>query len=406
MTGFAGNPMILTQSNEKKELFAVGSYFVFWGIQMLCKGFGLENGGAYKLLSLLSLLFLGIKLLLTEWTFRDLTLSCCIVFLGFMTWLMSDMLPMLLLALAIVGAKGVPIKKLLYVTFYIRGVSFLIVVSGSFFGLFPENGSQYREIFDLFSFVFQGEERAVVLRRFLGFSTANLASVHLLIILSLFIYVNDNKLGVVHYLLMILVNAILYRFTGSRTSMALVYFLIALSAAMRFRALRRPIYAAGVWAFFGIFLFSVLSALLFAQSDQPQTAWENICQKLDLLLSGRLGYNAYAIRTFSVLLYGGKFQNNWSQLDNAYLNLWLRFGFVNCALFLLVCTSHLRECKRLRRHASFLIFVVFAVLGYMEMSMYAITMNVFLLELSSFLFPQSGRKYPKEAVFKKMRLRK
>ena len=50
---------------------------------------------------------------------------------------------------------------------------------------------------------------------------------------------------------------------------------------------------------------------------------------------------------------------------------------------------------------AFLIFVVFAVLGYMEMSMYAITMNVFLLELSSFLFPQNGRKYPKEPVFKK-----
>lgn len=406
MTEFAGNPMIWAQSNERKELLAIGSYFAFWSIQMLCKGFGLENGMAYRLLSLLSLAFLGVKLLLTEWTFRDLTISCCLVFLGFMTWLMADMLPMLLLALAIVGAKGVPIKKLLAVTLYIRGASFLIVVVGSFFGIFPENGSQYREIFDLFSLLFAGDGRVHVLRRFLGFSTANLASVHLLIILSLFIYVHDNKLGIVHYLLMILVNAILYRFTGSRTSMLLIYFLIGLSAAMRFRALRRPVYAVGVWAFFGMLAISVLGGFLFVQTETPQTFWEKLCQKLDFSLSGRLQYNAYALDTFPILLYGGKFQNNWSQLDNAYLNLWLRFGFINCILFLYVSTAYLLRCKRMQLHASFLIFVVFSVLGYMEMSMYAITMNVFLLELRCFLFPEYGRKYPQESVFGKIRMRK
>lgn len=83
-------------------------------------------------------------------------------------------------------------------------------------------------------------------------------------------------------------------------------------------------------------------------------------------------------------------------LDNAYLNFWLRFGLINCALFLWANTGYLLRCKRLDREEAFVAIVSMAVLGMMEMSLYSVTMNVFLLLLSVYLYPSKRVVFPAE----------
>lgn len=399
MDTVVGKELIFAVRNPNKVFFAKICFYLFWSIQMVSKGFAFEDSDRiYKILSLVSLGFLALKFLLTDWEFHELVVGCALVFCGFMCYLMTDMLALTILALALVGMKDVPLRPLLVYTFYLRGFIFLYMVSGAILGFVPERMLDERELFDVVAFFFTGSFHTTVIRRCIGYGIMNVGHINFLIVALLYLYVRKNELNVWEYLGIAAANYILYRWTVSRTSMLVVFFALLLSVLIRIRFLKKPLYVVGACSFFALLAFSVVMGHTFElPSSAEPTLWQKICQKLDGLFTARLQYNHYAVSTFSVwTLFGQKFQNDWSMLDSAFLNFWLRFGLINCALFLWANTGYLLRCKRLDREAEFVAVVSMAVLGMMEMSLYSVTMNVFLLLLSVYLYPPKKIAFPAE----------
>ncbi|MBO4989883.1 MAG: hypothetical protein J6D37_06085 [Clostridia bacterium] len=398
MDTVVGKELIYAVRNPNKVFFAKLCFYLFWSIQMVSKGLAFEDADRiYKILSLVSLGFLALKFLLTDWEFQELVIACALVFCGFMCYLMTGMLPLTILALALVGMKDVPVRPLLIYTFYLRAAIYLYMVSGAILGFIPEILFGKREIFDIVAYFFTGDFHVVTVRRSIGYSNPNVAHISFLVIALLYLYVRKNKLYVLEYLGIVFSNYILYRWTGSRTSMLVVFFALLLSILIRIRFFKKPLYIIGACSFFALLAFSVIMGHTFEELSDDPTLWQRICAKLDSLFSTRLGLNHYAVSTFSVWTpFGQKFQNDWSMLDNAYLNFWLRFGLINCALFLWANTGYLLRCKRLDREEAFVAIVSMAVLGMMEMSLYSVTMNVFLLLLSVYLYPSKRIVFPAE----------
>lgn len=392
--------LIFAVKNPNKVLFAKLCFYVFWSIQMVSKGFAFEDSDRiYKILSLLSLGFLALKFLLTDWEFRELVVACALVFCGFMTYLMTDMLALTILSLALAGMKDVELRPLLTYTLYLRGGLFLFMVTGSTLGFVPERMLDERELFDVVSFFFTGSFHTTVTRRCIGYGIMNVGHINFLTVALLYVYVRENKLNVWEYLGIALANYILYRWTVSRTSMLVVFFALLLSALIRVKRLKKPLYTVGACSFFALLAFCVVMGHTFELPPNPNqaTLWQKVCETLDKLFTSRLQYNHYAVSTFSAwTLFGQKFQNNWSMLDCAFLNFWLRFGIFNCALFLWGNSGFLFRCKRLNAEGEFVAVVSMGVLGVMEMSLYSVTMNVFLLLLSVYLYPPRKNVFPAE----------
>lgn len=382
--------LIFVTKRPNRILIGQICFYIFWTIQMLSKGFAFDDGDRiYKILSVISLGFLAIKYLITDWDFKELVVACCLVFTGFMTYLMAHMLPMLMLALTLVGMKDMKIRPLLVYTFYLRAFLFLFMVSGSILGFVPERLLDERDYFDIFAFLLRGETRTTTIRLCLGYGIMNVGHINYLIVMLLYIYVRENKLNAVEYLSMAAANYILYRWTVSRTSMILVFLCLGISLLVRIRFLQKPVYLVGICSYFALLVVSVVLGFTYEYPDPfNPTLWQKICVALNSLFTARLEYNAYAVQSFSpFFLFGEHFQNDWSMLDSAILNLWLRFGIINCTLFFYGNTAYLIQTKRENRQGEFIALVGMIVLGFMEMSMYAISMNVFLLLLATYLYP-------------------
>ncbi|MGN1234527.1 MAG: hypothetical protein ACI4U2_00920 [Christensenellaceae bacterium] len=378
---------------KKKAVFATGAYAVFWAIQMACKSYVFLDGDRiYLALSLLSLAFLGVKYLLTDWSFRDCLWASVVLFAGMMVYVLTRMPAIFVLALAVVGAKDVDLRKLLSWTLVLRTVVFTIVVTAVIFGKLPDGSVELREMKDLFNFLFTGSFTASLHRYYFGYGYANIAHIQLFILVCLYSYVKDNKLAVWEYVGIALVNLILYHWTGSRTSMWLVFLFEACSFVIRCDWGKRILRKAGPWVPLGVLVGCILLSIVW-QKDRWDL-WGVICYRLNDLFSGRLEYQHYAIRSFVAPLLGDSFSNGWNQLDCAHLNLWLRFGLLTSALFYGGTTLFLSKCAKEERDAEILIFALFAFLGLMEMSYYAVTMNVFLVLLSEVLFPKREKEFP------------
>lgn len=415
MKNIRSGELIVIRSESKKEYWAAVCFYVFWFTQMFCKGMGMiADSKLYRLLSLASLGFLGLKYLLTDWDFRSLVIVSCVLFVGALSYLLSDMMAWFLACLMICGAKGIDLKKLFLYTLYVRGTLFLCTVSLAVFGVVGkmpyETGFRtdtfelFRAIENVFKYLAMSAEDRVLFglslkgtyyRYELGFGEANLAHGNLLMIVLLYVFVRKNKLNVLECVGISLANFIVYYWTFSRTGLILVFFVLAMSLLLRVARLKKIFYAFGSFVFIACLLFSVLLAYT-ADFDvgEQMTWWEWVCQKLDSLLTTRLRLSAYAAQSFPCYyIFGARFRSGWNMLDSAYMNYWLRFGFVSCIIMTYAYTKRMEDCKKDDDLSLFLMLFIMALYGLTEMAFYSITTNFFLLTLRDVIYPEPNNSY-------------
>ncbi len=95
--------------NRVKEL----SYYLFFGLMVLAKGIGLDSGVRfYYILSAAACLCLGIKLVLTKYSIRQIGAMAFLCIIAFVSYRNSGRLGIVLTVFALIGLKDMELKKL------------------------------------------------------------------------------------------------------------------------------------------------------------------------------------------------------------------------------------------------------------------------------------------------------
>lgn len=120
-------------------------------------------------------------------------------------------------------------------------------------------------------------------------------------------------------------------------------------------------------------------------------------QKIDKIMSIRFSSCHRVLQLYGVTLFGNHIYVNSAErklvgittrlfLDNAYMNLILRFGIIIYIIFSISYIASMMYFGNMKQPVLVILFTVYALYGVMEAGLYMMTHNIFLLAISYFLY--------------------
>lgn len=235
-------------------------------------------------------------------------------------------------------------RRIAKLCLWIFSVSLVLIVSLSFVGVIDD-------------YIMATSERT---RHYLGFRYALYPSQIGFVITSLYIYLYGKKCRWASYVLLLMMNYILYYLTDSRLSFYLSVALLVLSIVARTRLssmLRiRPVLTCVICIFV---LCAAVSIVLTIQYD-ASIHWMRELDS-DSLLGGRLRLGQRAIDTYGITLLGQRvdligngltFSGEWvregqyNYVDSLYVQLIVRYGLLFSLIFTLLMTLVMRTAMK------------------------------------------------------------
>lgn len=361
-------------------------YAIFWLLLMIGKGLDFESSDfAYKVMVLLAFCFLGIKLITTIWTERELFFAVFFGFAAIVSYLISGRSTLIITVAAILGLKGVNLKKLLFYTFYLRGALFLLVIFFSQIGVFYEDSldpvnrfNLFREILALITGEGSGwDEIRKGVRHSLGFYSGNIAHQNLFMLFALYLYLND-RMHWSQYVMLFVTNLLFYFLTLSISGFCVITFLLVIRLLLSWKFVQKAVGYLASALYLIVAFFSLLTAMLY-------TADNFIGTTLDALLTGRIFYAHYVSWRYAIYIYGTTF-NGWDQLDNGFLTILWNHGWLLFFAFLILSTCFMLRTVREDRRSECAVCAAVAPYGFMEQFIGSVTLNFSLLFLGELLF--------------------
>ena len=256
--------------NKTKELF----YYLFFGLMVLAKGIGLDSGVRfYYFLSAAACLCLGIKLILTKYTRKQIGAMAFLCVIAFVSYRNAGRLGIVLTVLALIGLKDMDLKKLFRMGLAIYGCAFAWTVIMAKFGVIHN---------PLDVHVKGGEE---LIRWGMGYSTGNVFHISYFILTVFLCYTWGRRYDIKRMLALMGGNLVVFLFSLSYTGVIVTtFFLIVYFYAIKRRKLSRierilfqlPLPLCLIFSFGGPFLL-----------DIP------LMQKVDAMMQARLSFSAY-----------------------------------------------------------------------------------------------------------------
>ena len=201
--------------------FPIASTFVYiyWLILLIGKGLGFSGADEiFRNMAIIAIPFVAIKLLISKWTKKDLIICISLNVLGILIWVFSKDADILLTTLSITACKDENLYNLLKVSFWIKGIMFVIVTSLAILGvtdmqLDPRYYSN--TVFDV--------------RYALGYGQPNTTQYTLFIIIVLAVLCYHKKMNIFHYSMLLIYSTFIYKYTNSRTGiiMSVTFLLFA-----------------------------------------------------------------------------------------------------------------------------------------------------------------------------------
>lgn len=171
-----------------------------------------------------------------------------------------------------------------------------------------------------------------------------------------------------------------YFFIGSRTNMVLIVLLMMAYFMRNFVKNNQRLILFILKNFFWICLLISFTGILIYKTNTDAGLF------LDELLSKRLSYEEYAIGEYGISLFGHVMVRD-VMLDNAYLNMMVRYGVVLLVYLGLMYNMALKKLIRSKQIALVLLFVMFMFYGLSETPMYSPGKNSFVLLLAYSFVP-------------------
>ena len=165
------------RENDWKSMGII-AYYGYFAVNVLVKAFGYDSSDQiYKFFMLSGVILLGMKLVTTRYTLREIVVIALMLGAGLFIWVMTKKATILFLFLTIIGIKDVCFRKLIEISVWTRLFVAFIMVAGSAYGLFDIGyktvpNAQYVEV-PVYS---------------LGFSEPNAAYMTIFLLLMLMLY--------------------------------------------------------------------------------------------------------------------------------------------------------------------------------------------------------------------------
>jgi hypothetical protein len=319
----------------------------------------------------IGILFLGYKLLDTKYEFRELLSILTLGIMSILIYKSTDKAGGFLSIIALIGLKGVDLKKLLKLSFFIRIGAFLLLLFLTSFDIIQNTSiTQYRG-------------GRTITRYFMGFSHPNQFHLSFIIILLLIIFIYFEKLGIIPICIFAALNVLAYFTSYSRTS-AFIGFL-ALGLLVWFKSDHFPklkqIICIGIIPFG--FLISIIPPLLYDKITYIRT--------IDRLLQWRITFSKHYLDSYPLSLFGNNVNSDPVVLDSGYVELIINYGLIFTILYLASYMIIIYRYTKKKRYNELLFIVCLSLYGITEAFIPNLFINLSMLFIGEILF-KSGKK--------------
>lgn len=311
------------KSNYKSIYISVQEilYYVFFGLLLFAKGIGLYEGMmSFNICIAFSLIFITIKLLMTEYTVTEWIGIVAIMLCSIIAYLNTGEKAVIITCLTIIGMKSIPLKRIMKIAFFIWTFTFYGMLIVHLFGWKEEILLAHNK-FGL----------GFILRHSLGFPHPNVLHISFVIWMALFLYlVPKNKKQMMKASIFLLFeNIYIFIYSVSITGflLGILYLGLNLYLTSRERKLSAPEKA---------ITMSILPLCIFTSVIPPLLFQGKLYDIVNKLLNTRLKIWRYYLTTFTPKLFGTKIwspEEEMLSLDCSYLYLLYYYGII---LFILI----------------------------------------------------------------------
>lgn len=350
-------------------------YFSFLSL-VFAKSLGFYSGNTeYRIIMVFSMLCLGIKLVLTKYTVKEIVVMAAIALYAVFIYLKTGYITFTITVVTLLGAKNIDVYDLMKKVLFVRLICMTVLISASTAGIV---GNFVKDQYDdglTYSF---------------GFQNPNDFMVNVFVNVALIFYLNYKKLNVLYFLLSVYAFYAVYCVTKSMTGMMLGVFLLVVFLFLKIfdrlgnvgNKIKQIISAAVVptslWCFIGTFIvsavFDVNNRFMFT---------------LDQLVSGRLKIQHQYWLNYGFSLLGKDISRGaarWDgvQINNGFLdsNYWCSFykyGFVSVMIFIVFLVAASWYFHKKKDYNVVIIINTLCIYGLMEDFLISSIVNPFLL---------------------------
>lgn len=350
-------------------------YFSFLSL-VFAKSLGFYSGNTeYRIIMVFSMLCLGIKLVLTKYTLKEIIVMAAIALYAVFIYLKTGYITFTITVVTLLGAKNINVYDLMKKVLFVRLICMTVLISASTAGIV---GNFVKDQYDdglTYSF---------------GFQNPNDFMVNVFVNVALIFYLNYKKLNVLYFLLSAYAFYAVYCVTKSMTGMMLGVFLLVVFLFLKIfdrlgsagNEIKQIISAAVVptslWCFVGTF---IVSAVFDVNNKFMFT--------LDQLVSGRLKIQHQYWLNYGFSLLGKDISRGaarWDgvQINNGFLdsNYWCSFykyGFVSVMIFIVFLVAASWYFHKKKDYNVVIIINTLCIYGLMEDFLISSIVNPFLL---------------------------
>lgn len=332
------------------------AFYLYFLMMNFAKGLGMSSQSMlYNLIFVGSLVFLAIKLVYTSYTRTELVTMVVLVLLGCLFVVRARENTMLFAVLAVIGMKDIHFRDLMEKTFYVRFASLVLIRFLCEYGLLADvdkmTGPQNRVLHSW------------------GYSDTNTLMVNFFVILTLFIYINYERLNIIHCFITMAAATLGFQQSYSRTGymlFILLWVIIFFDKIIKRRFIRKLAYSILCLMPLIITIITFVLSLNYSRTNK-------FFETLNQALTGRLFIMNYYINLYPFTLLGNTYEfwlNNAGEIlaivDNLYVTIYIYSGVLMLIVYVAALCWVLFKLSRLGYYQEVIIVSVISVYAFME----------------------------------------
>lgn len=363
---------VFIKENDWKKIGVV-AYYGYFAINILMKAFAYDHGDyIYKYFFLFAMVFLGIKLVTTRYTLREVIWAAVLAGAGLVLAIITKQNTWLLLFATIIGMKNCRFDMLIKLALYIRVFCLTVLVVGSTFGVFEMGfkttpNASYVEV-PVYSF---------------AMNEPNTAFLSVFLVLMLLIYDNYEKLNLKWFVGTSATALLFYEFTFCRTGIIVFFFCWLLIACEKCVKSKRLKFILALSVPVGA-LFSVITMVLYNPGNP-------VMSMMNRFVSSRIYITNcyYKDQGISLIPRTQEFfyASYHGLIDNTYMFVLLYCGVVVALLFFVLVCMTLFKLYKMECYRELIMIAGMALYGVLEQFVMNAFMNPFILLCGMLLYP-------------------
>jgi len=350
-------------------------YFSFLSL-VFAKSLGFYSGNAeYRIIMMFSMLCLGLKLVFTRYSVKELLVMGAIAAYAVFIYLKTGYITFTITVVTLLGAKDINVHDLMKKVLFVRLICMTVLVSASVAGIV---GNYVKDQFDdglTFSY---------------GFQNPNDFMVNVFVNIALIFYLNYKKLNILYFLLSAYAFYAVFCVTKSTTGLMLGIFLLIVFLCLKLfdrfgkrgQKLKQVVSMLAIPTSFLCFVGTFIVSVVFDVNNRFMFIF-------DQLVSGRLKIQHQYWLNYGFSLLGKDISRaaaRWDgvQINNGFLdsNYWCSFykyGFVSVMLFIAFLVMASLYFHKKKNYNIVIILNTLCIYGLMEDFLISSIVNPFLL---------------------------